>query len=132
MGKRNLCLRQEMGLLSRESGCFKRKSEDPFIWAPRNKGPKTGRWREGWGGGGGGWEGGNEKEEKDGAGCGGGGREGREGRRETLRGSLHWMLWACPSPLNWASAPILQLVEAEDSHPFLLSCSKREPSGLRD
>ena len=73
-----------------------------------------------------------EKEEKDGAGCGGGGREGREGGRETLRSSLHWMLWTCPSPLNWASAPILQLVEAKDSHLSLLSCSKREPSGPRD
>lgn len=62
----------------------------------QNKGPKTDRWREGWGWGGGG-EGGKEEEEKGGA---GGGGWGREGGREMLRCSLHWMLWTCPSPLN--------------------------------
>ena len=70
-----------MGLLSRESGCFKRKSEDPFIWAPRNKGPKTGRWREGWGGGGEGREG-MRRKRRMGPGVGvGGGKEGRYGGR---------------------------------------------------
>ena len=53
-----------------------------------------------------------------------GGREGDAERFPTLD------VLGCLSCLNWASAPILQLVEAKDTHlPLLLSCSKRVPSG---
>ena len=54
-------------------------------------------------------------------------KEGREGEAESFP-TLDVL--SCLSSLNWASAPILQLVEAEDTHPpLLLSCSKRAPSG---
>ena len=78
MGRRNLYLRQKMGLLSRESGCFKRKPADPFMWAPRNKGPNTDRRREGWGGE---WEEREGKRRKRRVGLGRGVGEGREGGR---------------------------------------------------
>lgn len=112
------CLRQEMGLLSREPGRPKRKPTDPYIWAPRNKVPKTERWREG-----GTNEGGERRKEGR-----KGGKEGDSERLPTLDA-----LEPCPNPLYWASVPIVHLVDAKGTHLSpILSWAKRQPPGPAD